>query len=98
MNEVKERTVNEETKAISELLGDLIDQMDPETRTKFVDLFNQLLEEQARTIINETVSEEPESVEKEMKTRALQGVAALGLIGVMNRVNWDQIKSAQRLA
>lgn len=90
--------MNEETKAISELLGDLIDQMDPETRTKFVDLFNQLLKERARTIINETAFEEPESVEEEMKTRALQGVAALGLIGVMNRVNWDQIKSAQRLA
>lgn len=90
--------MNEETKAISELLGDLIDQMDPETRIKFVDLFNQLLKERARTIINETAFEEPESLEEEMKTRALQGIAALGLIGVMNRVNWDQIKSAQRLA
>lgn len=86
--------MNMETEAIKAMLGQIIVQLDPDTRTKFVDTFYRLLQTKGNEILEDEMKKDYSSFDEMMNSFAIQGIVAVGLIGIQDRVDWEQIKNS----
>lgn len=82
-----------ETEAIEAMLEPIISQLDPNTRHKFADKFYRLLQAKGSEILEDEMKDDYGSFAEMMDSFAIQGIVAVGLIGIQDRVDWEQIKN-----
>lgn len=86
--------MNMETEAIEAMLGQIIFQLNPDTRSKFVDTFYRLIQAKGSEILEDEMKDDYGSFAEMMDSFAIQGIVAVGLIGIQDRVDWEQIRNS----
>ena len=87
--------INEETKAVQGLMSPMLAGLDQRTREIFIDGFKLAVQTHASEIIEREAFRETKTEEEEIQSCIVQLLAALGLIAVVQRVEWDKVSEPE---
>lgn len=87
--------LNEETIAVRGALSGMLVGLEQRTRKQFLDGFKLALQTHASEIIEREAFRDTETEEENIQSLIVQLLAALGLIAIVDRVEWDKISEPE---